>query len=291
MLRVVHFNILSWEITLHTYGLMTFVALLTGGLWAWFLLKRIELPPLRRLLLLFTMASGFMLGARIWNWIIYSDAYSFQLIAPASFPGILASVHEKTTYGGILAPWSLQLAGFSLFGGLFGAGLFMALSARIINCPLLLIADTFVFPSAAAYALAKVGCFLNGCCAGKLTQSWVGVHFPSQRPIFSVFGKKIPFLGNVTPYVHPTQLYELVLALLGLIPALWVRSKLKSQGAVFLTYSIWVCLSRLVVLPFRDMPYDAWVSRIFYPLLYLVLAVIFTCLLVVKIVKKIKKRC
>lgn len=44
-----------------------------------------------------------------------------------------------------------------------------------------------------AHAFGRVGCFFAGCCYGKQTDSFLGVHFP-----------------NVPGKVHPTQLYEAI---------------------------------------------------------------------------------
>jgi len=65
-------------------------------------------------------------------------------------------------------------------------------------------------------AIARVGCFLNGCCYGK----------PSGLPW------AVTFPGTTTP-VHPTQLYEMILDLAIFAFLLWVRRYLTRDGDLF----------------------------------------------------------
>ncbi len=60
-----------------------------------------------------------------------------------------------------------------------------------------------------AHALGRVGCFLNGCCSGKPTQTFFGVIFP-----------------GCSIKVHPTQLYSsLSLLVIFLILYVWENKK------------------------------------------------------------------
>jgi len=66
-------------------------------------------------------------------------------------------------------------------------------------------------------AIARVGCFLNGCCGGK----------PSGLPW------AVTFPGSVTP-VHPVQIYELILDLAAFAFLLWARKRLRRDWDLFL---------------------------------------------------------
>lgn len=81
----------------------------------------------------------------------------------------------------------------------------------------------------------RLGCFLNGCCYGKPTQSWIGVVFPRGGAAWrqQVDAGLIPAAAQALP-VHPTQLYEsagclLIFAILYYV----VRARRRAYGQVF----------------------------------------------------------
>ena len=69
-------------------------------------------------------------------------------------------------------------------------------AAVITRTRLLKILDSVTIPGAAAFSVARVGCFLTGCCAGKETDLPWGV----------VFGGAAGSMPR-----HPSQLYEALL--------------------------------------------------------------------------------
>lgn len=81
------------------------------------------------------------------------------------------------------------------------------------------ITDIFSPAIALGYSIGRLGCFFNGCCYGKLTESICGVYFPH--------------LGAT---VHPTQLYESLSSLI----LFFFIAKIKPtfSGAIFFTYLI-----------------------------------------------------
>jgi phosphatidylglycerol:prolipoprotein diacylglycerol transferase len=124
--------------------------------------------------------------------------------------------------------------------------------------------------------VARVGCFLNGCCGGKPTTGWLGMRFPAGPGETVLSIQTLPFLGSVevdlNPPQYPTQLMEPALALLGLAPALWLYFRGKvSAGVPFLVYGIWFTAVRWVLLYFRTLTYPEYVVNIIYPLIYAVL--------------------
>ena len=85
----------------------------------------------------------------------------------------------------------IQEGGLVWYGGLFGALFFGIVYARWRKWPVLKLCDFFAPVSALAHGIGRVGCFLNGCCYGRRTASFLGVHFPDDA------------------YARiPTQLYE-----------------------------------------------------------------------------------
>ena len=157
MYPILHLRLFGAPIDLHAYSLFAALAAAAGAVFALVMLRRERLGYLRSLLLLAAMATGFFLGARLWNWAVN--------------PG---------NYAGGLTPFSFRLAGFSLYGGIAGAFAALFAMSFVFRRGLWPLLDAFVLPTAAAFALARVGCFLNGCCGGRLTQGWLGVRFPHE---------------------------------------------------------------------------------------------------------------
>ncbi len=248
---------------LRAYNLFALLGALTGAAVALPLLKREGLPARCALGLLAGMAAGFLVGARLLNFVI-----------------------NPAVYGGSLHLYTLRLAGLSLYGGIFGLlgvlliwGRYRA--RRIAAAPIPTVVrpllDALVLPGGLAFALARVGCFLNGCCAGKATHSRWGLEFPLPESAQVLFGGILARLAknNATVNLYPTQLFELVLALIGLIPLQWLYFRRRlAPGTTFLLYSIWFSVLRLAVLPLRSLTYAPGVVHYFYPGLYLGLILI-----------------
>lgn len=243
-------NLFGTVLILKSYALFTVLGALAGVIVAFPLLSREGIKLRRALVLIVLMAVAFFIGARMFNFAINPDAY-----------------------GDSLHIYSMRLAGFSFYGGVLGALITLLLWAYLDKINAWLVLDALVIPAGLAFVLARVGCYLNGCCAGIATDSFLGVNFPvySSNKILSGF---FSFMGEQTlkARLFPTQLFELGFALLGLVPVLFLQSRKKlPTGGAFLLYGIWFSLMRLLILPLRSLPYPAAVAKIFYPAFYLVL--------------------
>lgn len=255
---LIHFNFGGISVTLISYELFTVLAAVTGGITAYFTLRRRGIKPLHSLVFLLCMAMLFLVGARLWNYAVLPEAY-----------------------GGRFKVYTLRLSGFSLYGGITGSFLALLVTARIIGYNTYSVLDAFVLPSGIAFIIARAGCFLNGCCSGKVTQSFLGVHFPGKPGVGAIFGKSIPFIGSVKLAVYPTQLFEMALALVGLVPAIMLsRVKKLPSGVSFLFYGIWACVMRWIVLYFRELPYPPVVVNLVYPGVYGGLTILLGILLI-----------
>ncbi len=236
-------------IEIKAYDLFTVLGALVGAAVALPLLKREGLPALRALGLLTGLAAAFLVGARLFNF----------MINPAA-------------YGGALRLYSLRLAGFSLYGGISGLLAVLLIWTRITRTDVWALLDALVLPGALAFALARVGCYLNGCCIGKAANTRWGMDFPLPEKGQELFGGIFSLLGKgcTTINLYPTQLFELALALLGLIPVLWLYFwRRPPSGVVFLLYAIWFSAMRLAILPLRSLSYAGPVVKLFYPLFYM----------------------
>ncbi len=109
--------------------------------------------------------------------------------------------------------------GLALHGGVAGGIVVGLVYARRRGIPFWRLADIAAPSLALGTALARVGCFLNGCCYGRLTDvPW------------AVLTRYAPGLR------HPAQLYEGILVGL-LFLVLWgFRLRARREGDVFLLY-------------------------------------------------------
>lgn len=237
--------------TVKAYRLFALAAACACMLCAFPLLRRAGLPIKKTLALLTLMAVFFLAGARLLNYAL-----------------------NPAAYGGSLRLFSLTFAGFSVYGGILGCLGAVFLFARFAKADAFALLDAMTLPGALAFSLARVGCFLNGCCGGIPTDSPLGVVFPQDR--YALIAPFLPILGQREIAVHPTQLYELALALPGLIPFLFLGAgKRRATGVPFLVYALWFTAMRFAVLPLRALPYSAGVTNAFYPAFYA--AVLLSC--------------
>ena len=164
---------------IRSYGFMAMLGFLTGWLFIRMNRKHADLTEDQASnLLLIAMVTG-ILGARIFYVVQFWDEH-------------FAS-----------APWWMAFR-IDRGGLVFYGGFLLAMAAVIGYCrwrklDVVRVLDVFAPAMAAAHACGRIGCFLNGCCYGKMTTSVFGVRYP--------LASGIPF-GHPGAKVHPIQLYE-----------------------------------------------------------------------------------
>ena len=248
--------------TLQSYYLCAALAGALGIFLSFIFLKNERLGPWRVLLPVLTAVFS-LIGARLLNYLLNTEAYG------SDFP-----------------IWSFSYRNLSLMGGLlFGAAAILVYGLAARRNPFRLF-DCMVLPVAAAIISLKLGCFLNGCCFGKPTDSFLGMTFPANTGIYN-FLDKLPLFTEQTRTVYPTQLFELFGAVIGLAVILPVfRRRVCPDGARAVVYAIWFTLVRLLVHPFRSFPYDKLVTLMVYPIFYCIILLILLITLFVLLVRK-----
>jgi phosphatidylglycerol:prolipoprotein diacylglycerol transferase len=227
------------------------------------------------------------------------------LYAAALVTGIIGArlLDVATNWGAYVGDpslvYSLGFRGFSLYGGLILAIVAGALLSRPFRLPLWRLADSAVPAMAAAIVLMRTGCYLRGCCFGTVTSVPWGVTFPTGSPAWTyqlTSGQSgvLGFTGLVRP-VHPTQIYELIAALVFCGVALWLMPRRRSaagalpagsreaggakclrrsvDGLPFLVFILGFTLFRVAEYYLRPRPLTATGPGWFYPALYAVIIV------------------
>lgn len=143
-------------------------------------------------LLFVTLISG-ILGARLFYVIQFFDYYRNDL-----WKIIRIDQGGLVFYGGLLAVPAIYL--------------FCRLQKLDFLRVLDIVAPALLF----SHACGRIGCFLNGCCYGKITDSVLGVTPPPDSELYIRTGGAA---------VHPVQIYETVENLLFFAVLMWVVRK------------------------------------------------------------------
>lgn len=86
-----------------------------------------------------------------------------------------------------------------------------------------------------AHAFGRVGCFLGGCCFGRITEGPLGVVFPDGSPAAKLYPNTITGVGSFP--VVPTQLIEAVFEFLLFVVMIAFYKKLKGENlAIYLVF-------------------------------------------------------
>lgn len=132
--------------------------------------------------------------------------------------------------------FAMGKGGFAFFGGLLVGILVLLVFAKARKLPIGSLLDILAPGLALGEAIARIGCFLNGCCYGYPTSSFLGIEFPR------VFGGPR----------HPTQLYQFFVCLSIFVVLMCLRKKIKTPGNLFWLYVLLYSVGRFVVEFFRD---------------------------------------
>lgn len=147
-------------VTIHWYGVMMALGFF-AALTSWTILGRKKGRDFNFCsdLLFWIMIAG-IVGARI--------AYIV-----AEFPYFLKNPSQilRVDRGGLI-----------FYGGFLGAAIAIALIARIHKQKLVSLLDFVITSLPLAHTFGRTGCFMNGCCFGKLVSSGPGVRFPIDSP-------------------------------------------------------------------------------------------------------------
>jgi len=68
--------------------------------------------------------------------------------------------------------------------------------------------------------------------------------------------------------VHPTQIYEMIAALIGTAIAFYLIKKRATHGTAFLVCGMYFSAFRWFNMCLRELPYDEAMMNLWYPLLY-----------------------
>lgn len=217
------------------------------------------------------IVAAFFIGSRL----LYSLLYLTRVLAD---PTILYAFKLKnfTLYGGMALSLYLWWVISNKYGILFNK----------IN-------DRLAPHIGVSIVLMRIGCFLNGCCYGKITGMPWAVTFPLLSPahLAQFYANPQNSIFTVSP-VHPTQIYEMIAALLASAAAWFIGAKNYRPGMATATFGIVLSAGRLVTFYFRDFPAASEMSNLIRgPVVYGLAFIVFSFWMFKVIIKDKSRRC
>lgn len=131
--------------------------------------------------------------------------------------------------------FSLRFEGLTSFGGLLFGFFGLLFWTKKTKTPLLPFLDVLGVPVLVAQAIGRIGCLFNGCCYGRPTTAWYGVHFEG------LDGRHVP-----------AQLVDTALMLVGALALTLIERAVKLKQGV--SFGLFLCaygLSRFIFEFFR----------------------------------------
>lgn len=149
------------------YGVMLFVAMASAVGLSMVRARRVGLDPE----LVLSMAVWFLIFGLIGARLFYVIEYWSKFQRPTLAESLLAMIN--VTQGGLV-----------VYGSLLAGGMAMLLFVRRHHLPALAFADLIAPGVVLGVGLGRIGCFLNGCCYGGVSDLPWAVQFPQGSPAY-----------------------------------------------------------------------------------------------------------
>ncbi len=224
------FKIPFIHIPIYSYGVMLGFAFIAG----WYVGMHL------------TAREGIAYRTTVWA---YGMVVVFALIG-ARIAHIISNPQTAQVYGLFHALFASKCEGLVAYGGYIGGVLAAWVYSRIRGIDFWSLADCSTPSMVLGLGFTRIGCFLAGCCHGKVTDLPWGMVFPagaqaSRNPECIPAGA-IPGTVPSLP-VHPTQLYESAVGFL-LFPIAWYLVKRrKFTGQAFLVMVVSYGIARFLL--------------------------------------------
>ncbi len=172
---------------------------------------------------------------------------------------IIYVAFNPESYEGAFDMFKVNMGGLAFYGGLIAATAAGTWYIRKRGERVSVMADIAAPSVAIGLAFGRIGCFLNGCCFGRVTYSIVGIAFPGNS---GAGGSPAWYhhrnLGRITfadPYslpVHPTQIYHAIAALGIFVLLVLIYRSMRVSGRVFLSFVMVYSTLRFLIEFLRD---------------------------------------
>jgi len=253
--------------SIYSYGVMLALAFIVGIFLAMKEAKRSGEDPERVLDISLYVILGALIGGRL-GYIIFNIDYYF-------------TNPIKILY--------FRQGGLSFLGAFLVAYSLCWLYVKRTKLSFWKFADIATPSIAIGIGIARIGCFLNGCCFGVVTEN-CGIKFPSLHmpPVYLQQLKDglIASGSSCTLPVIPTQLYSSLYGFLIFFILLWIKKYKKYDGFLFLYFLILYSISRFTIEFFRFYEDNYKIFNYFTVTQTILIGVILVSLVFMNILKK-----
>jgi phosphatidylglycerol:prolipoprotein diacylglycerol transferase len=173
----------------------------------------------------------------------FMDAYVvFELVLAAAIGGIVGArifyvfghwSEFSSSWWEAFRFWNVQ--GLVFYGGLILGIIAAVMVVKIRRLSIGVVLDSGGLAVPLALAVARVGCFLNGCCFGKTSGLPWAVTFPLETQAS---------MGMPTNPLHPTQIYELLMDLAIFFILLLIYRRFRYRGELMISFIMLYALAR-----------------------------------------------
>lgn len=237
------------ELAFHTYGILIAIGLAVGIALAYREGRRRGFDSGRVLDAAFWMIVAGLVGSRIVYGIVNAREFARVCFHGGGEPRSAGAVLSDCAR--IFAIWQ---GGLVFYGGVAGAALVGWRFAKREGWSFAAFGDLFAPALALGHAFGRLGCFAAGCCFGKVGGGPWAVVFPRGSVAFDEMAAMggIPAGWDMTPGLHPTQLYEAFGEFAIFAGLLMLRPRARRHpGTLLVAYLGLYALLRFVVEMFR----------------------------------------
>ena len=238
---------------LKSYSLMMWIAAIAVIIITLVNIRRSGLSIRSSLLPLAIMTLSVPIGARVLNVLINPSYYE-------KYPKKIFAISNS---------------GFSLMGGLLMAATIGWLISRLVGISPWKLGDNLASGLGVGLILMRMGCLLNGCCFGLPTELPWAISYPfgsiAHKHYISIAdqGSISLFALFSSPDLHPTQVYEMIGAMVAVWASYMIIKRDYPEGSAILAASGIFTLMRLINHFFRVHPETNAVPFLFYPIIYI----------------------
>jgi len=252
---------------IYSYGVMLALAFIIGIFLAMKEAKRLGENPERVLDISLYLILGALIGGRLGYVIFNLDYYLKNPIKMLYF----------------------RQGGLSFLGAFLIALFLCWLYVKRTKLSFWKFADIAAPSVAIGIGIARIGCFLNGCCYGLISEKY-GVEFPAlNMPPMYLQQLKDGLIASGSAYtlpVIPTQLYSCLYAFLIFFILLGIKKYKKYDGYLFLNFLVLYSISRFTIEFFRFYEDNYKMFNYFTVTQIILLGVVLVSLIFMNILKK-----
>ncbi|MBN1291573.1 MAG: prolipoprotein diacylglyceryl transferase [Candidatus Latescibacteria bacterium] len=231
-----HPTIISFgPLAIRSYGLMLAIGFLAGILLAARRAEKVGESSEHIYNLSVWIVISSLLGSRIYY--VVTHYHEYRASGNISFFRRIF-VEFKNMFWPVSSDGKIGIDGLVLYGGLILATIAVAIYMKKYGLSLPMYMDILAPSIGLGEFFTRIGCFLNGCCFGRPTESFFGMVFPDNCSA-----------GYYYPdtHIHPSQLYNSFAGLVILILLLVLERYKKFDGFTALLFFILYSAGRFII--------------------------------------------